>query len=327
MIRSAIGFSVAIVVTAGAWWYLAGARVPAATPPWERMAPMPTPRSEMAGAELDGIVYVPGGFGALTATLSTFESYDPSEDTWTTLPSLPSGVHHAGVAAAGGLVFVMGGFSGLDFSSGTDSVWAYDPARSAWQELDPMPGRRGAHALVALDDVVYVVGGVGDAPQEVWAYEVATGTWSTDHAPLPAPREHLAAVAHGGRIYAIAGRWRGVGNLATMAAYEPGAGEWSDLPDMEHARSGLTAAVADGRIHVAGGEDLQAGVTLDSHEIFDAEAGAWEPGVPLVAPRHGLASAVVDGTWYLIGGATGPGAETFVSLTPTVDALDVGRGR
>ena len=46
---------------------------------------MPTIRTELAVAELDGQIYVAGGLGGLTA----FEAYDPKTDTWTARAALP----------------------------------------------------------------------------------------------------------------------------------------------------------------------------------------------------------------------------------------------
>ena len=46
---------------------------------WTTLAPMPTERSEVAAVDLDGKIYVFGGFGA-GATAN--EEYDPSTNTW-----------------------------------------------------------------------------------------------------------------------------------------------------------------------------------------------------------------------------------------------------
>jgi Kelch motif protein len=55
------------------------AQQPLADGAWTRAAPMPTARSEIAAAALDGRIYVAGGLTAL-GTSNVFESYDPAED-------------------------------------------------------------------------------------------------------------------------------------------------------------------------------------------------------------------------------------------------------
>lgn len=66
---------------------------------------MPTARSEMRAAVVDGIFYVPGGFGGLTS----FEAYDPADDSWVELAPMPEPAHHMMVIAYHGKVYVFGG--------------------------------------------------------------------------------------------------------------------------------------------------------------------------------------------------------------------------
>ena len=64
---------------------------------------------------------------------------------------------------------------------------------------------------------------------------LATRTLSLDLRTLrwrvvrgPRPREHLAATAMGGRVYAVGGRLAGYDtNLGTVEAYEPRSNRWA----------------------------------------------------------------------------------------------------
>ena len=56
---------------------------------------MPTLRSEIQAAALDGRIYVAGGFGTAGRVLRAFERYDPATDAWERLARLPRGIHHA----------------------------------------------------------------------------------------------------------------------------------------------------------------------------------------------------------------------------------------
>lgn len=302
------------------FWYRSSAAVGAAAEPWRRVASLPTARSEMPATVLDGLIYVPGGLGAFGRTLSVFEAYSPSEDSWRSLPSLPIGLHHSGAAAASDAIFVFGGYTGIEFKVDNARGWSYRPADGAWEEVAQMPAPRAAHALVELDGLIYAIGGVGPRADELWAYHPGRDSWQTDLPPLPTPREHLAAVALDGSLFVVGGRREGQ-NLAVLEVFDPASGEWRSGPDMPTARSGLAAAVAGGEIHVFGGEDLQGGGTFDTHEIFDPETEQWRSGVPSSDPRHGLAAAAIEDHLYIIGGATGAGARTVVTLTPTVDML------
>src|SRR3954471_1316823 len=65
----------------------AGGAVPSS---WTEGATMPTVRTELAAAELEGKIYVAGGYGGLHA----FEAYDPKGDTWTKLKDMPVDREH-----------------------------------------------------------------------------------------------------------------------------------------------------------------------------------------------------------------------------------------
>src|SRR4051794_34597842 len=121
--------------------------VAAQDPRWISLAPMGEPRQEVAVAELDGLIYVVGGFLGDGSTSPAAEVYDVAADRWRSIAPLPAAVHHAGAAAIEGRVYVLGGF---DDRGAVDTVWAYDPAADAWQRRVPMPSNRGALAVVVL---------------------------------------------------------------------------------------------------------------------------------------------------------------------------------
>jgi N-acetylneuraminic acid mutarotase len=103
----------------GGKFYLAGGVISAdklhvydpATNSWTAKAPMPAPANDMAGAVLNGKLYVAGGEALNTgAPLATLRVYTPATNTWTTKAPLPATQVFAAGAAAGGRFFVMGGF-------------------------------------------------------------------------------------------------------------------------------------------------------------------------------------------------------------------------
>ena len=280
---------------------------------WSRGALLPTARSEMRAAAWDDRIYVPGGLGRF-GSLGAFESYDPTADAWRVLPDLPVPVHHAGVAAVDGRVFVAGGYRDLTFRPDHAALFAFDVARERWERLPDLPAARAGHALVAVGEVLYVIGGVGPSAQRVLRFDLTTGRWLPPAADLPTPREHLDAVVLDGRIWAIGGRWRS-GNLATVEVYDPATDAWAPAPPLPTPRSGLAAAVVDGRIHVVGGEALDSSRTFEAHEVYDPSLERWARWEAMIPGRHGLAAASVDGALYVIGGATRAGAGTFSSLS------------
>lgn len=265
---------------------------------WQSGAAMPTARSEMRAAVVDGIFYVPGGFGGLTS----FEAYDPANDSWTELAPMPQPAHHMMVAGHSGKVFVFGGGPDLSWQA-TASILVYDPAAEAWTAGGAMPERRMSGEAVSLGDFIYLVGGTGGTTA-LLRFDPAEDAWSVLPGPAQ-PREHVAAVAFNGELWVIGGRWGGTGALATVEIFDPASGAWRDGPEMNEARSGFGAAVAGGRIVVAGGEILGARpwTALASAEVYDPETGAWAFLPALPAGIHGMPVAAYEGTAIVLGGS------------------------
>ncbi len=286
---------------------------------WTQGAPMPTARSEIAAAVLDGRIYVAGGLDTEGNPLAAFEVYDPEDDKWEVAPSMPVALHHLGVAAQEGRVYVSGGYRGTRFRPNVRGAWVYDPETERWSEIAAMPAPRAAHVMVPLDGKLYVVGGVGPEPTAVWAYDPESDSWDETLAPLPTPREHLSAAVTDGKLYVIGGRWSGIGNLDTVEVYDPATDEWMTLPAMPTPRGGLTAAALDEQIHVTGGEAFEPSRTFGEHEVYDVTRERWFALPDLPTPRHGLASIGLDGRWYVIGG----GPEAGLSVSDVVEIYTV----
>src|SRR6266700_2957083 len=96
-------------------------------------------------------------------------------------------------------------------------------------------------------------------------------------APLPTPRDHLAAAVIEGRVCAVGGRKLSLlQNLAAFECYDPAADAWQAMPDAPRARGGVGAATIGARMFVAGGEQPLG--TFKEVDIFDSVAGKWTRG-------------------------------------------------
>lgn len=293
---------------------------------WRTAAPMPTKRTEVAAAALDGKIYVVGGFekpslaNVMNFTITpTVEMYDPMIDRWTSKAPMPVGLHHVGIGVADGRLYVIGGYSrsGLTVWNPVRTVYAYDPVTDSWSERAPMPTARGALSVTEHEGKLYAIGGYDrkDNNAQVEAYDPVRNVWVI-RAPLPTPRDHLASATVGGQIYAIGGRVNGdySQSLVVTERYDPAADRWTRVSDLPTARSGITAAVVEGRIYVFGGEG-DAG-TFRENEAYDPTRDTWRRMEPMPTARHGLGSAVVQSRIYVIGGGPTPGG-SFSDLNET----------
>jgi len=283
-----------------------GATVEQATGEWGLGPPMGSARSEIGAAAIDQRIYVAGGFvdGGVATVI---EAYDVPTAHWGAPARLPTEVHHPGVAAADGKLYVAGGFDAAGHPLRT--LWEYDPKRGAAAVTARrlMPTLRGALALVELGGRLHAIGGINDqgntGAHEV--YDPATDTWQS-LPPLPTPRDHLAAVAHAGRIYVFGGRLGDFNNnVGVTEIWDPVAGRWLTGAPMPTPRSGIAAAAVAGRIYVSGGETGSG--TFAQNEAYDPATNRWSAAPPMPQPRHGHAAVTLGGVIYVIAGGPTPG--------------------
>ncbi|MEM6991815.1 MAG: kelch repeat-containing protein [Myxococcota bacterium] len=279
-------------------------------PSWHTLAPLPGgPRQETAVAELDGLVYVVGGFLGSGAIVPDTERYDPSTDAWTTTAPAPAALHHAQLAAHGDRLYLLGSLRGFGFDRDGAS-WAYDPVDDAWTEVAEMPliTARGGGGAATIEDRIYVIGGLADgqAVADAWTYEPGADTW-LPIADMPTPRDHLGVATVGGLLYAVGGRDGSIGgHTDRVDVYDPARDTWSEGPPMPTSRGGVAIGASATTIFVAGGEgnaDSATGV-FEEFEAFDAASDSWSSLPPMPVPRHGTGGVVVGARFYVPGGAT-----------------------
>lgn len=114
---------------------------------WSKLRNMNEARRNFACAEVNGMVYAVGGYGAGGDIISSAEAYDPNTGKWTPIESLR--LPRWGCFACGfeGKLYVMGGRSSFTIGSAR-SVCVYDPEKRAWCELKNGCVMVTAHAVL-----------------------------------------------------------------------------------------------------------------------------------------------------------------------------------
>jgi N-acetylneuraminic acid mutarotase len=270
---------------------------------WQAHAPLPEPRTEVAAAVVRGEIVVVGGFVGNGSNSARVDGYSIASDRWRRLPDLPVSVDHAAAASANARLFVAGGY-GPDRNP---LKTAFVLEQGTWRQLAPMPDARAAAAAAIARGKLYVLGGVDGRrglARVAFALDLKTGRWS--RLPGPAPREHLAAAASGGRVYALAGRSAGIDtNTGRFEAYDPSTRRWTALAPVPQARGGTGAALVGGRIVSIGGERPQG--TIPSVYAYELKRRAWRRLPDLPSPRHGLGVVGYRGSVYAVAGGPQPG--------------------
>lgn len=277
---------------------------------WKQAPSVPSVRTEVAVALLDGKIYVLGGFTPKGVT-DQVEVWDPTTGKWESRSPLPHPLHHTTATVVDEKLYVIGGFhSGM--WTPVNTVYEYDPQKDKWREKAPMPTARGALAAGALDGKIYAVGGAlrkffglkNSAANEV--YDPKSDRWSL-LAPIPTPRDHLTVSTHKGKLYAIGGRIdvNYNHNLGANEAYDPKSNQWTPRKPLPTPRSGITSQTLDGKILVFGGESGEG--TFTENEAYDPETDSWKTLQAMPEGRHGLGSVEFKGEIHLLNGGPHPG--------------------
>ena len=231
---------------------------------WTTGTNMPTPRSEIGVASLNGKIYVVGGQDVHAKKLDVVEVYDPGSDKWHSVAPLPHGVDHSGVTSYNGKLYVVGGST--ENSHTSNKLFIYDPIKNKWQEGEPMPTSRTMLTADFVNGILYAVGGVNSSYSVVAtneAYNPKSNSW-TERMAMPTPRQHATSEVVNGKLYIIGGRVAGDGKSYSIReallsfnnneVYDPNRDTWSSLQPMPTNRSSMTAASINDYIYVFGGQ-------------------------------------------------------------------------
>ncbi len=287
---------------------------------------LPASNSEMAVAELDGRIYVLGGYPSSREVQDTVQVYDPALDSWQLSVPLPLPLHHPVVVGVGGRLLSFGGqladAGGSAGDQATDRTLALDPAVASpeWVDLAPMPTARGGGAAAVIGTLVYVVGGRPPAGNAFEVFDTVGGDWSAlEDLPQTLPdRNHLAAAAIGGKVYVAGGRYMG-GSFSSpltdsLDVYDPAVPGWSQAEPMLRPRGGVNGVALFGCFFVWGGEGANTGLLFDvfpQHDVYNPLTDTWTALDDLPTPIHGVSgAAALDGLIYMPGGGTMQGGNS-----------------
>jgi len=268
--------------------------------------------------------------------------------------SLPVALEESGAAAAGGKLYVMGGFDAIGTS--LRSVWVFDG--SAWSAGPRLPLGLDHASAATLDDHVYLAGGHSFGRDSPRFFRLDGSSW-TELASMHHPRGGHALIAAAGKLYAIGGN-NAFANVGPAEVYDPNTGAWTDLsplpsprnhvagfvfganvcvaggrspatarvdcynfessrwvrlPDLPRATSGAGAATLDDSSAVIlGGQNAQE-TTINDQFVLLPDPSAWSASGSMLVPRHGFELAIFQGRAWACGGGSLPGLHPVATCT------------
>jgi N-acetylneuraminic acid mutarotase len=254
-------------------------------------------------------------FGSL-AVLVTASVAAAAPTQWRQGAPLSAPRSEVGAAAAGGVIYVVGGFA--PNGQGSSRVDAYSPRTNSWRRLQDLPVTTHHPTAAGYRGRVYVAGGYGgDGQPLARAFVLANGRW-TELPNMPEPRAAAGAAFVNGRLYVVGGVARTGGRrLAAMALrYNPATRRWSRVPGPTP-REHLGVTALNGQVYAVAGRKLGFDTNLATFEAYRPGARNWRRLAPVPGKRGGTAAAGLGRFIVSIGG------EQFSGTIRTVFGYDV----
>ena len=121
------------------------------TDKWETLPHMPTGRSTLAAAVLDGKIYAIGGYIG-PGPVPTVEVYDPQTNEWSEAERMPTPRMYCAASTVGRRICVTGGVDSRTFE-------LFDLDTNRWWRGPELRAIRRGHAAVTIGNLLYLVGG------------------------------------------------------------------------------------------------------------------------------------------------------------------------
>ncbi|HEV2348981.1 MAG TPA: kelch repeat-containing protein [Terriglobia bacterium] len=296
---------------------------------WAHKTSMPTARSSLQGAAVNGLLYAVGGNnGRDTAVV---EAYNPASDVWSAVASLnqsnyggDTGRYQGSAVAVNGKVYMMGGWTNSPpLPSNTLSI--YDPGTNAWSVGPTIPGSgyTACSEAAVIGSKIYLLNacnGYDGYSQQLSIFDTVANSWTTGPS---APRNHNAGLgtALNGKFYVTGG------SDGTMQpevdVFDPSTAQWTTVGSMPVNLYGMAGDVINGKWYVVGGSD---GTTIyNTVWIYDPVANTWTSGPAAPTARSFAAAATISGKLYVVGGYNSTGNLSVLEVFDPA-ALLVGDG-
>lgn len=251
-----------------------------------------TPRAYHGIANLNGVIYVIGGFDGVNY-FNTVQAYDPVRRSW----KVKANMHQARcyvstvVLAHSGKTFIYacGGYDGIHR---TNTCERYDPDENQWYPISPMNHQRSDASAAVLNGKLYIVGGFDghEVLQTVEEYDPETNQWRLIES-MTRPRSGVQCVAYDDCLYVFGGN---DGNTRQNSAekFDPFQRTWTMLAEMRVPRSNFSTAVLEDQIYIIGG--FNGMNTIHDVEMYDIRTNKWFEMWPMQQNRSALGACVVE---------------------------------
>ncbi len=276
---------------------------------WSTKTSMITKRAVAGVVDINGKIYVFGGWDSYTNPLSTviqysLEVYDPISDSWT----YKSNLTYSGAGWATAVI------NGKIYALSWGAFYVYDPKTDLWTGIGPHPGNVNINWFsgVSFNGKMYIIGGWDGNTSTVYdtlneydpVYSILV-----NKTPMPTARFAHSSTVFNGKIYIMGGRGAGGADLFDVVeVYDPLTDTWETKNKMPEARGFHTAAAVNGKIYIIGGLTNASWETFYTNTVleYDPVSDTWKTMTSMnhLGGFFSSNTAVVNGRIYVIGGET-----------------------
>lgn len=231
--------------------------------------------------------------------LTKFPGYNIN---WTETTRSPVALYESGGLAAGGKLYVFGGYYNTAIQATTES-YAFDPATEMWENLAPMPEAVTHAGQTLYEGKVYFAGGfLGNHPgpptDHVWIYDIARKSWSAGPS-LPEALGGGALVELAGQLHFFGGTFREGEDYLTDSLHHwvldisGSASSWTRAAPLPTPRNHIAGATVGGKIYAIGGQYLgdEDNGNTQVVEAYDPETDSWQKVASLPKPLGHISAA------------------------------------
>ena len=261
---------------------------------WNKKADMPTARTYLRAAVVNGKIYALGGT-IKNQPVTSNEQYDPTTNTWVSKKPMPAPLSNFAIGAVQNKIYCISGVINE----------VYNPSTNTWEIKTPMPTPRSKIQASIVDGKIYIIGGLqqGTFDSSILStneiYDPMTDSWSKG-ASVPKPVADYASAVVDDKIYII---------TDVTQVYNTKTNSWTTVtPIPVHAQREIAAATIGAQstkaIYVMGGVDPDNPIgSTSAVQVYFPKNNTWSADV--AKPKNSRAEqgiAVVNDIIYLIGG-------------------------
>jgi N-acetylneuraminic acid mutarotase len=226
---------------------------------------------------------------------------------WTTRRSgLPPARMELVAGTINGVIYVVGGDTGVDPDRAVKNVDAYNVASNTWSHRQQLPGARSRmNGASVINGNLYVTGGIRPLQEGyiftrvTFAYNPRTNRWSRK-ADMPVGGADGVQGVIRGQLYVYLPNFD---NAGALLRYNPATDRWVTLAPPPVGHGVGMGGVINGRFYLAGGccdrTNLPATRNLS---MYNPNTNTWTTKAPMTTHRREAAAGVINGKLYVAGG-------------------------